>query len=385
MGGTFDPIHFGHLAAAEAVRQALGLEKVLFIPSGRPPHKTDREISPSEDRYQMTQLATASNPFFEASRLEIDRQGYTYTLDTIRQLSAMEPQVDFFFITGADAYAEILTWKEPEQLLSLCHFAVTTRPGYSLEETPAVEEFTQAHQDHIHFVAVPALDISSSQLRNWIREGRSPRYLLPESVAEYISTHELYKDSADLREKILSDIREHLSSDRFRHTLGVEESARKLAQQYGVSEEKASLAALLHDNAKFLPTPELVRLCTEGYPSSMELTAVYGPVLHAFAGAVRAQKLFPGLPAEILDAVRYHTTGRPNMNILEKIIFIADYIEPGRPDEKQFIEARRLAFRDLDDCLLYILRESLEYIRQKELPVYPLTQQAYQFYQSTRK
>lgn len=194
MGGTFDPIHYGHLVTAEAVMHEYQIDQVLFIPSGQPPHKTEGQVTPADHRYLMTLLATETNPRFFSSRIEIDRKGYTYTIDTIRELKEMYPGSEIYFITGADAFSNILSWKNPELLLSSCHFVAATRPGYSrAKAAPQIEALMDRHADTLHYLEVPALSISSSEIRARVREGRPIKYLLPETVENYIYKHGLYQ------------------------------------------------------------------------------------------------------------------------------------------------------------------------------------------------
>ncbi|OPY57789.1 MAG: putative nicotinate-nucleotide adenylyltransferase [Pelotomaculum sp. PtaU1.Bin035] len=194
MGGTFDPVHFGHLVAAEGARDVLGLEQVIFIPAGRPPHKPDCEITDPWDRYMMTSLAVASNEFFQVSSLEIDRSGPSYTIDTVQAIKGLYPGAQIYFITGADAVLEILTWKNVERLLSLCCFVAATRPGYQLDELwEKLGVLIQFPKQDILSMEVPALQISSTDIRRRVREGRTIKYLLPEPVEEYIVKHKLYR------------------------------------------------------------------------------------------------------------------------------------------------------------------------------------------------
>ncbi len=194
MGGTFDPIHYGHLVTAEAVMHEYQIDRVLFIPSGQPPHKTDSQVTSAEHRYLMTLLATETNPSFFSSRIEIDREGYTYTIDTIHELQKMYPETELYFITGADAFSNILTWKNPEVLLSSCHFVAATRPGYSRKKAaPQIEAVMERHADTLHYLEVPALSISSSEIRERVKDGRPIKYLLPETVENYIYKHGLYQ------------------------------------------------------------------------------------------------------------------------------------------------------------------------------------------------
>lgn len=190
MGGTFDPIHHGHLLTAEEAAVQFGLEQVIFVPTGQPWMKADREVSPAEDRYLMTVIATASNPRFTVSRIEIDRAGPTYTVDTLRALRELHPGVELFFVTGADAMLEIFSWKDPSELLSLAHFIAATRPGYDLAHFEA--EAPTAHPN-VTVMNIPALAISSTDIRQRVREGRPIRYLVPEGVKSYIEKAGLYR------------------------------------------------------------------------------------------------------------------------------------------------------------------------------------------------
>lgn len=213
MGGTFDPIHYGHLYIAEEVRQTARLDKVLFIPSAQPPHKTDFIVTPAEHRLEMVRLATAGNPFFEVSAIEIEMGGKSYSVRTVEELlKRYHGQADLYFITGIDAFAEIATWFDVERLITLCHFIVTSRPGFPfrrIETIPHIKSGTEAlleEMDNGRPSAVTTigtrrdlillntlqLDISATDLRGRIRSGRSIRYLLPDAVESYIMAHSLY-------------------------------------------------------------------------------------------------------------------------------------------------------------------------------------------------
>ncbi|MEW6065617.1 nicotinic acid mononucleotide adenylyltransferase [Desulforamulus profundi] len=193
MGGTFDPIHYGHLVVAEEVRQKFGIQKVIFIPAARPPHKMGQEISEPHHRVNMTRLATASNRYFEVSTIEIERQGLSYTIDTVQEIKSIYKIETVYFITGADAVLEILTWKEAEKLLNMCTFIAATRPGYNLNN---LKETLKSLPGEIFKktlpLEVPALSISSSDIRQRVREGRSIKYLLPEPVEQYIKENKIY-------------------------------------------------------------------------------------------------------------------------------------------------------------------------------------------------
>lgn len=186
MGGTFDPIHHGHLVAASEVASAFGLDEVIFVPTGQPWQKIDSAVSPPEHRYLMTVIATASNPGFTVSRVDIDREGPTFTIDTLRDLAAQRFDAELYFITGADALAQILSWKDVDELFTLAHFIGVTRPGHALDDTglPA---------DRVSLMEVPAMAISSTDCRGRVARGEPVWYLVPDGVVQYIAKYGLYR------------------------------------------------------------------------------------------------------------------------------------------------------------------------------------------------
>ena len=188
MGGTFDPIHHGHLVAASEVQAWFDLDEVVFVPTGDPWQKSDRTVSPAEDRYLMTVIATAANPRFRVSRVDLDRDGPTYTIDTLRDLREQLPDAELYFITGADALAEIFTWRDASQLFELAQFVGCTRPGYEMDAATLVGIPT----DRVTLVEIPALAISSTDCRDRAASGEPVWYLVPDGVVQYIAKHRLY-------------------------------------------------------------------------------------------------------------------------------------------------------------------------------------------------
>ncbi|GAA3770488.1 nicotinate-nucleotide adenylyltransferase [Microbacterium kribbense] len=187
MGGTFDPIHHGHLVAASEVAESFGLDEVVFVPTGEPWQKSN--VSLSEHRYLMTVIATASNPQFTTSRVDLDRSGPTYTIDTLRDLKRERPDAEFFFITGADAVAQILSWRDHDELWSLAHFVAVSRPGHVLSTAGLPSEYVSQ-------LEIPALSISSTDCRQRVRAGHPVWYLVPDGVVQYIAKHHLYRSKA---------------------------------------------------------------------------------------------------------------------------------------------------------------------------------------------
>ena len=186
MGGTFDPIHHGHLVAASEVAESFDLDEVIFVPTGQPWQKN--EVTAGEHRYLMTVIATASNPRFTVSRVDIDRDGATYTIDTLRDLKAQRPDAELFFITGADAIAQILGWRDHDDLWGLAHFVAVSRPGHDLSTADLPAE-------HVSQLGIPALAISSTDCRDRVRQGHPVWYLVPDGVVQYIAKHHLYRST----------------------------------------------------------------------------------------------------------------------------------------------------------------------------------------------
>ena len=193
MGGTFDPIHHGHLVAASEVQAWFGLDEVVFVPTGDPWQKSTRVVSPAEHRYLMTVIATAANPRFRVSRVDIDREGPTYTIDTLLDLREQLPEADLYFITGADALTEIFTWRNAAQLFELAHFVGCTRPGYQMDGAT----LTDLPDDRVTLVEIPALAISSTDCRSRAERGEPVWYLVPDGVVQYIAKHRLYREQKD--------------------------------------------------------------------------------------------------------------------------------------------------------------------------------------------
>jgi len=397
MGGTFDPIHYGHLVAAEAVRQEFDLHEVRFIPAGTPPHKESRRPADSWHRYMMTALATASNPFFVPSSIEIERSGKSYTIDTVRALrEELGDRAQFYFITGADAVLEILTWKEPDALLSMCDFVAVTRPGYKRETLlEYIQQLGSDYNSKIHFLEVPALAISSSDIRARAFLGKSAKYLIPDNVLDYISKYNLYtlpKGSPQQRRviDITEYLRENLTSERFAHTLGVAEQALRLAQIHGEDIELAHLAGLLHDAAKELPSADMLRLAADHGVDVDEITAASPVLLHGHIGAVLARSKFGVNDEAVLNAMRSHTIGRPGMSTLEKILFVADVLDPGRdaeavaePYQAQRDKIRSLAYtqRDINAAVYETLSLKRDYTLNKgSNKMHPLADDALAYY-----
>lgn len=197
-GGTFDPVHHGHLIAAETIREEFQLDEIIFIPVGLTPHKNISRVTDAEHRYNMTRLAVETNPYFRVSRMEIDRQGYTYTVDTLSQLKQEYGwDVQLFFIVGADVIRDLLTWRQYEKVFQMCEFIATLRPGFEEKDfIHEIDNLKNRYGARIHIAKMPLIDISSTTIRSKVGNNKSIKYLVPEKVEQYIMEHGLYKDFA---------------------------------------------------------------------------------------------------------------------------------------------------------------------------------------------
>lgn len=368
MGGTFDPIHMGHLVTAEEVRHEFHVDEVLFVPTGHPPHKSNINMTTCEHRYLMTVLATAANPYFKVSRIEIEREGVTYTIDTIKELKRIYGnEVQLYFITGADAVHKILSWKESAELLQICDFVAVTRPGYNKEELiDQIEELNKQYETNIHFLEVPALAISSSDIRRRLNEMKPIKYLVPQEIENYIKKHELYNYQIRLTDKEKEEMYQYvaskLSPKRYAHTRGVVEMALEYAKLNGLDYDETFIAALFHDIAKELSDEESLALCQQYHIELDEYEKKHIYLAHGKVGAVILERDWGISKPSILNGIKYHTLGRLNMTDLEKVIYLADMTEEGRSSYKGKEEIKRLAQYNLDRAMYKALTSSYNYV-----------------------
>ena len=366
-GGTFDPIHLGHLHAARTAMAALELDELLLVPAGIPPHKAlPANVPAAEHRLAMVRLA-ADGIGARASDIELRREGKSYTLDTLRAIHEREPEARLWLLMGTDMFLTFQNWREPGEILrlaGLCAFGRSADDGEALfapQRDCLTRQFPWAQI--VTLVLPDLVDISSTQLRAMLAQGEGQRYLAP-AVYGYILREGLYGTRADVRHLSLEQLRpvalSYLRAKRVPHVLGTEEEAARLAGRWGADVDLARRAALLHDCTKRL-SPTDHRAIAERY-HALPLPAE-DKLYHAITGAILAREVF-GEQEEVVSAIRWHTTGRADMSLLEKIIYLADYIEPTR-DFPGLEALRRLAYEDLDRALLTGLEMSLENLRER--------------------
>ena len=361
MGGAFDPIHHGHLAAAEAARQEMDFDLILFIPTGSPAHKSG--VSFAEYRYLMTILATCDNPHFFVSRIEIDMPGPSYTVNTLRALKQIS-KAELTFIIGADENLMLHTWKDADQLPALCNWLTVSRPGYELAG------------EHL---SIPGIDISGTELRKRAKSGRSLKYLIPEAAERFITDFKLYKDPPD--QAIHQDVAFTLSAERYSHTQGVIKTAMQLALAHNINLRQTYLAALLHDYAKEIPDDDKHKLCTKFGITPDKIQSQHINIMHGQLSAELAKLKWNINDPTILDAIAYHTTGRAGMSPLEQIIKIADNTEPNRPPHPDLNNIKSLSRTNLRKAAAASIQRDLQYTTKKGHNLHPWGLEALEFLQ----
>lgn len=381
-GGTFNPIHRGHLTAAAAAAKQLCLDKLLLVPDAIPPHKPlPAGSADAADRLEMVQLCTGELPVpAEVTDLELRRQGASYSCDTLAALREQYPADELFFLMGSDMFLSFESWRRPEEICRLATLAVFSRR--TADEAAAFarqkEKLEKAFSARVTVVMNPeVIEVSSTQLREELAQGRGRAYLT-EPVYGYILRKGLYGTATDLKHLTPEELRpialSYLKPKRMPHVLGTEQEAVRLAERYGADVTKARIAALLHDCTKKLDMDEQLALCKKYHIPLDELERKALKLLHSKTGAAIARDVF-AVDDDVYSAILYHTTGKPDMTLLEKIIYLADYIEPTR--DFPGVEAlRRTAYEDLDRGLLMGLTMTIDEMEEMGNPVHHMTRDA---------
>lgn len=385
-GGSFNPPHIGHIRAAKTAVETLKLDRLILIPAGVAPHKEEAPGSPTAlQRLEMVKLA--AEPNMEVSDMELKRQGKSYTYLTVEKLRQQYPDDELILLMGTDMFLSFDTWKNPERITKDATLGVFYR-GESNERTAidTRKEAMEAEGVKVELVKNPVVDISSTQLRRMlIMDCAAP--FLPEKVAEYISHNKLYGTGTDYTGLSEAELEQTvvrlLKPNRVAHVLGCRDTARQLARIHGADETDAVRAALLHDVTKALDGPLQLTLCNQ-YSIILDAFGNENPkTLHALTGSLVAERIF-GENERVVSAIRSHTTGKPGMNTLEKIIYVADYMEPNR-DFPGVERLRKLAFSDLDAAMELGLEMTLELLQKQGRDISPESQRALDEYKKSRK
>ncbi len=384
-GGTFDPIHRGHMAAAGAAAWELRLDRLFLIPAGHPPHKqiTPTGASPAH-RLAMTRIAAdrmgLSIPA-DVLDLEMRREGKSFTSDTLRLLRAQFPEDELWLLVGTDMFLSLHTWHEPETILSLAQICAFSRTEQADEAQFAAQKArleTEFPGCQVRILHIPDLvEISSTEIRAELAAGREPE-ALDTSVYGYILRNHLYGVEADLKHLSWPQLRaasySMVKAKRIPHIRGIEQEAVKLAHRWGADEDEARTAAILHDCTKYLNLQEQLHLCDKYgiLLDTVEQSTL--KLLHAKTGAAIARAVY-GVSDAVYEAIFWHTTGKADMSLLEKVIYIADYMEPSRSFDG-VERLRSLVYQDLDAAVLLGLEMTIEEMKKNGYPVHYRTVEA---------
>lgn len=378
-GGTFNPPHVGHIQGAKQAITALGLTKLYLIPTHVAPHKKLPDNSPTaRQRLEMLRIAAGDCPETVVSDLELNREGPSFTCETVRQLRKAHPEARLVLIMGSDMFLSFQTWKEPAYILRNAELAVLYRG--EREETAAVEAKKAELESQgagVTLVKNEIVPISSTQLRRMLAFQCADSFL-PAGVGAYIRENRLYDTAAQWKnlpmEQLEQVVVSLLKPNRVAHVLGCRDTAVELAKRWGEDETDAARAGVLHDITKALDGPLQLTLCAAYGKLLDEFFRKTPKTLHALTGSLVAQRLF-GENKQVVSAIRWHTTGRANMTRLEKIIYIADYMEPNR-DFPGVEDLRRLAFSDLDAALKLGLEMTVAHVQRQGSTVSPESREA---------
>ena len=378
-GGSFNPPHIGHIQAAKQAVEVLNLDKLLVIPAGIAPHKDMPDNTPTpRHRLDMLRLTLADCPEIEVSDLEVNREGPSYTWETIQHLKEMYPEACLILFMGTDMFLSIDSWKNPEFILENATLGVFYRgnkgEAQAIEAKKAELEAQGAKVELVQNVVIP---ISSTQMRRLLAF-RCAGAFLPEGVLDYIREHRLYDSRADWKnlpmDKLEQVVISLLKPNRVAHVLGCRDTAVELAKRWGADVTDAARAGILHDITKAIDGPLQLTLC-EAYGKILsDFSRRYPKTLHALTGSLVAKRIF-GENDAVVSAIEHHTTGKADMNLLEKIIYVADYMEPNR-DFPGVEKLRELAFSDIDAALKLGLEMTLEHLKRQGAEVSPASRDA---------
>ena len=382
LGGSFNPPHIGHIRAAVNTARALGLTRVLLIPAREVPHKEGSLFDPTpEQRLEMLKIAASGSDLLEASDLELFRQGKSYTWDTIQVLRQQYPAAELTLLLGSDMFRGFPEWKNAEDILKEAGLAAISRGDKHEEEfIRRGAQALEAKGVRVSVVHNPIVDISSTQLRRLLAFGSGEAFL-PEGVYDYIRENQLYDTGADWRnlpmEQLEPIVVRLLNPNRVRHVLGCRDTSVALAKRWGADETDAARAGILHDITKALDGPLQLTLCASYGKILDDFSKKYPKTLHALTGSLVAERIF-GENERVVSAICSHTTGKADMNLLETIIYVADYMEPNRnfPGVERL---RELAFSDIRAALKLGLEMTLEHLKNQGSEVSPQSREALEY------
>ena len=378
-GGTFNPIHRGHIHLLEEFTKRLSLDRVLLIPTRVPPHKAAPDLASGEDRLQMCRLAVGGRPHLQISDLELRREGKSFTAETLEELRELFPQDEFYLLMGEDMFLTVEHWYRPETIFSLAAVCATPRSLHGMGKLQMKQDEYQIRYGARCFLEdIPYLPVSSTQVREWVRMGKDITPLVPEAVADFIRERGIYRKGRETMDfsQLEREVKTHLTERRFYHSQCVAEEAARLARRYGADVEKARLAGILHDIMKDTAPEEQLKILTDSGIILTDAQRRNRKLWHALSGAVYLREKLGIEDREIVEAVECHTSGKGNMTLLDKVLFVADYISADR-DYPGVEEMRRLADQSLEEAMVEGIRYTVDELMGQNLPVAAESIEAY--------
>lgn len=388
MGGTFDPIHYGHLAAAHAAMEQLDLDEIMFLPAGTPAFKRDREITDGETRFEMCCAAVDNVPEFSVNVMEVMRPGVTYTADTLRQLSrSKHPSLEYVFIMGADSASTLLRWNDQEALRTMASYAVVTRSTQQVP-TETLKELRDAGFK-VETIETQTPLISSTEIRRRVMVGEDISRLVPPEVERIIVARSLYLGLDDSENPLSdaffearkADLKERVNEHRYQHSLGVADTAARLAEIYGANVRKARLAGILHDWDKGYDDKGIRQRADElGMTVDPQVYYALPRVLHAHTAPVAIKRLFPQVPEDVLTAMDRHTVAAENMLDLDMVVYIADALEPGRSFERADAMREKIGVVSLEELFFDVYEYWIMHMMERKMQLHPNTVGIWNYY-----
>ncbi len=378
-GGTFNPPHIGHIQAAKAAVTALDLEKLILIPDRIAPHKVIPSGSPTpRQRLEMVRIAAQNCPRMEVSDLELTREGVSYSYETVLEMKGRYHDKEIVLLMGTDMFLSFHTWKHPEIILENASLGVFYRGDKGEAAAIEAKKAEMEQLGHtVYLVKNDVVNISSTQMRRLLAF-RCAGEFLPEGVLDYIREEKLYDTRTDWKNLPMEELEQVvislLNPNRVRHVLGCRDTAVELAKRWGTDETDAARAGILHDITKAIDGPLQLTLCSAYGKILSDFSRRYPKTLHALTGSLVAQRIF-GENEAVVSAIEHHTTGKADMNLLETIIYVADYMEPNRnfPGVEKL---RELAFSDIQAALKLGLEMTLEHLKRQGSEVSPESREA---------
>ena len=368
-GGTFDPIHNGHIAIAKAVKTELGLDSLIFVVAADPPHKDVSGRTPAPIRLKMVELALENEEGLCASDIEIKRGGVSYTVETLEYFKGQYQGAELYFILGADMLSSFSSWYQPERILEFAKLAAVQRRGQMADIDSLASSIMSTLGGTVIATGVCGENVSSTEVRESVRDALPISGLVPYQVELFIYKNLLYAPEELKTVKTL--LEERLDESRLEHSLLTAREAITLAHKHGLNTQKARLCGLVHDCAKLRgPALESYMKKLAFKPTKDERHNPY--MIHARLGALAAEREYGITDPEILNAIKLHTLGSPDMTPFDEVIFLADKLEPSR-DYRRIAHIRELAYEDLDAAVAAVIRNNIAYNRSRKMPVHPST------------